>query len=79
MTPLKDLAGPRMVCRRSADRIALEAEIDLASAALPTGAWKVGLTAVLEEKDGRLSYFAIAHPRERPDFHDARGFILELA
>src|SRR5579864_5555908 len=41
--------------------------------------WRLGLTAVIEEVDGRVSYWALAHPRPRPEFHDAAGFILELA
>jgi hypothetical protein len=32
--------------------------------------WHLGLTAVLEEKDGTKSYWALAHPSgEKPDFH----------
>lgn len=34
--------------------------------------WELGLSAVLEEKDGAKSYWALAHPSEKPDFH-ARG------
>lgn len=41
--------------------------------------WRLGLTAVVEEANGRVSYWAIAHPRPQPDFHDAGGFVLELA
>ena len=33
--------------------------------------WQVGLNAVLEEQGGRLSYWAIAHPPGKPDFHDS--------
>jgi hypothetical protein len=29
----------------------------------------IGLSAVVEEQDGRKSFFALAHPDERPDFH----------
>ena len=39
---------------------------------------EVGLTAVLEAADGQLAYHALHHPLERPDFHDARGFMLRL-
>jgi hypothetical protein len=43
------------------------------------GRIKIGLTAVIEEKSGALSYWALRHPRRKPDFHDRRGFTLELA
>ena len=39
---------------------------------------KLGLSAVIEETDGRLSYWALVHPAERPDFHHRDGFVLPL-
>lgn len=43
------------------------------------GCLKIGLSAVIEEKSGALSYWALRHPPGRPDFHDRRAFHLELA
>ena len=40
--------------------------------------WELGLSAVLEEKDGTKSYWALAHPREKPDFHDPGCFAARL-
>ncbi len=37
------------------------------------------ITAVIEEADGTKSYWALAHPAEKPDFHHPDGFVLELA
>jgi hypothetical protein len=45
---------------------------------LPPGAARLGLTAVIEEAGGRISYWALRHPAERPDFHHAGGFVLEV-
>jgi len=42
------------------------------------GRVRIGLAAVIEEKSGALSYWALRHPRRKPDFHDRRGFALEL-
>lgn len=39
----------------------------------------IGLCAVIEERDGRLSYWALHHPGERPDFHHRDGRTLRLA
>ncbi|KUR71042.1 hypothetical protein AQZ52_10125 [Novosphingobium fuchskuhlense] len=38
--------------------------------ALPPLPWVYGLTAVIEEEGGVKSYWAMAHPPEKPDFHD---------
>ena len=42
--------------------------------------WELGLSAVLEEKDGTKSYWALAHPNaDKPDFHVPDCFIAKLA
>ena len=42
--------------------------------------WALGLSAVLEEKDGSKSYWALAHSSaNKPDFHDPVGFTAQLA
>jgi hypothetical protein len=41
--------------------------------------WQLGLSAVLEEKGGTKSYWALAHPQgEKPDFHDSVCFAAQL-
>ena len=41
--------------------------------------WELGLSAVLEEKDGTKSYWALAHPPgDKPDFHHADCFVARL-
>jgi hypothetical protein len=39
---------------------------------------ELGLSAVLEGRDGELSYWALQHPGSEPDFHDRRGWLLRL-
>jgi hypothetical protein len=41
--------------------------------------WHVGLSAVIEDADGRLSYWALTHPPGKADFHHPDCFALELA
>ncbi|HEU4959506.1 MAG TPA: DOMON-like domain-containing protein [Sphingomonas sp.] len=41
--------------------------------------WRLGLSAVIETTDGGKSYWALAHPAGRPDFHDAVCFAARLA
>ncbi|OGB15118.1 MAG: hypothetical protein A3B67_07385 [Burkholderiales bacterium RIFCSPHIGHO2_02_FULL_66_10] len=63
---------------------ALDLQVWLPREALPpaaTGAPLVlGLSAVLETRDGLLSYWALHHPTARPDFHHRAGFahVLDL-
>ena len=40
--------------------------------------WRIGLTAVIEESDGRLSYWSLTHPLDKPEFHNADGWIGRL-
>ena len=40
---------------------------------------EVSVAVVLEAADGALSYWALTHPREVPDFHDRAGFILQTS
>jgi hypothetical protein len=42
--------------------------------------WQLGLSAILEEKDGAKSYWALAHPEgsDKPDFHDPACFTAHL-
>jgi hypothetical protein len=50
-----------------------------ATIALEAGAqWELGLSAVLEDSDGAKSYWALAHPSDRPDFHHPDCFVAKL-
>jgi hypothetical protein len=77
MRDATDVVPSPIEVTRDADRLELAV-----SAALPDLAaapvWRLGLTAVIEEANGQVSYWALAHPRPQPEFHDAAGFVLEL-
>ena len=50
-----------------------------ATIAVPAGQkWELGLSAVLEEQDGSKSYWALAHPADKPDFHHRDCFAAKL-
>jgi hypothetical protein len=40
--------------------------------------WQLALSAVIEEMNGNKSYWALAHPEGRPDFHHSDCFALDL-
>ncbi len=46
--------------------------------AMASAPWHVGLSAVIEAKDGNKSYWALSHAGDKPDFHNADCFTLEL-
>ena len=39
----------------------------------------IGLSTILEDKEGHLSFWALAHPPEKPDFHHGDCFARQLA
>jgi hypothetical protein len=74
---LEMASAPGIAASRRGDRLDLEAEIPMAC--LPTGgALRVGLSAVVEDAHGMLSYWALRHPAGPPDFHHTDAFVLLL-
>lgn len=65
---------PSIAVRASASAL----ELDAAITCVARGPLKVGISAVLEEGEGRLSCWALRHDAARPDFHAAFGFALEI-
>jgi len=77
---MADRPAPRApVCapRRGGSILIFDAAIP--SSALPALPWDYGLTAVIEEAGGYKSYWAIAHPEQKPDFHDPACMPARLA
>lgn len=75
-----EIGTPRLDVHASEGGYELEALLQLdCVTALPTDAiWRVGLSAVIEERNGHKSYWALAHPPGAPDFHHSDCFALEL-
>ncbi len=44
----------------------------------PAATLQAGFTLVLETTPGDLSFWALAHPRAQPEFHDRDGFIADF-
>jgi hypothetical protein len=42
------------------------------------GALSLAVSAVIEDVEGALSYWALAHPSEKPDFHHPGAFVLHI-
>ena len=79
--PLMNQAlDPRIAVRAAEGKITLEASVrlDRLSPAFADAPLTLGLSAVIEERGGALSYWALRHPAGKPDFHHAEAFALEL-
>jgi hypothetical protein len=74
-----EMTRPHIAMRSTGSRLELDSlvRLDGLSAIHPRASLRVGLSAVIEASDG-LSYWALRHPADRPDFHDADGFALLL-
>src|SRR5215469_1924096 len=69
--------APAIELRHGATEFKLNAVLDWDG--LPEGrVWQLGLSAVIEETNGRRSYWALGHGAAKPDFHHADAFALEL-
>lgn len=77
MAPLDLPGAPHIRVHAEATPLILEAEVELGPTILPAGA-RLALSAVIEEASGRKSYWALAHPPDRPDFHAPVGFAFSL-
>jgi len=81
--PLDGDAGrfdPHVTVCRSDGKLELDAVIRLDRLSLaPHARLVVGLSAVVEDTNGVLSYWALRHPLDHPDFHHPDAFALELA
>ncbi|HEY0940862.1 MAG TPA: DOMON-like domain-containing protein [Steroidobacter sp.] len=85
MTPLHPEPPPRVMFRRRDGELA--ADIDIHLDAIPgltadeiNGRdLRLAVAAVMANDQGRISYWALAHPPGKPDFHHRDGFALALA
>ncbi|MHA6719463.1 DOMON-like domain-containing protein [Sphingomonas sp. RS6] len=55
-----------------------ETIVSVALPQIPPDARRLGITAVIEERCGTRSFWALRHGGDVPDFHDPDCFVLEL-
>ncbi len=81
VTIADDVATPSFESRTDDEGYELRANLALDQRADGTEAdvWRLGLSAVIEETNGHKSYWALAHPPGKADFHHDDCFALELA
>ena len=76
-------AAPEMRWQRTPGSLALDASLPLSTLhSLAGPGWdsvRLGMSAVLEDQSGTITFWALGHPEGKPDFHDPACFVLELA
>jgi hypothetical protein len=69
---------PRLTVHSEHGSLVLDANVELETLPIMREGTllRLGLSAVIEDVQGRLSYWALRHPPGKPDFHHADGFDL---
>ena len=71
--------APRLALRRNGARLELQAEVSLRGTEVSgSRRLRLALSTVVEDREGRLSYWALRHAPGRPDFHHPDSFALAL-
>jgi hypothetical protein len=81
MTEIGEILAPNISARSDATRFELSVRLDLGRVPDLAGlkAWRLGLSAVIEDINRGIAYWALAHPPGKPDFHHASGFACQLS
>jgi hypothetical protein len=81
MSPAEIGRAPEISVRRGDDGLELQSAVRLGHLADLRDArrLRIALAAVIEDGNGRLSYWGLRHPPGKPDFHHPNGFALEVA
>jgi hypothetical protein len=80
MTAVEPYSPLAISIERDGRQLTLAARVDLRGLVPPPGnaGLRLALSAVIETVDGGLSYWALRHPSDKPDFHHPDGFALAL-
>jgi hypothetical protein len=81
MSPAEIGRDPEISVRRGDDGLELKSTVRLGHLAdlRDVRHLRIALAAVIEDDNGRLSYWGLRHPPGKPDFHHPNGFALEVA
>lgn len=79
MAPLLKGAAPAVTPRIGSESVEVSVRLDLSwLARAGVVGLRLGLAAVVEDKARVLSYWALKHPAEKPDFHHSDSFVVDL-
>jgi hypothetical protein len=83
---VSEIQPPRIAVEASSERCLLQASLELDRILPPVSGRgsgadaprRLGLSAVIEETNGNQSFWALAHPPGKPDFHHPDCWVLEI-
>jgi hypothetical protein len=74
-----EINAPQITVRSNPERYVLQASVELGPLLFSRcSTLRVGLSAVIEDTSGHRSYWALAHPPGKADFHHSNSFALEI-
>jgi hypothetical protein len=74
-----EINAPQIRVRSTPERYVLQASVELGQLLFSRcSTLRIGLSAVIEETNGHRSYWALAHPPGKADFHHSDSFALEV-
>jgi len=80
MSPAEIACAPEISVQQSDDGIELKSAVRLGhlTGLREVRPLRIALAAVIEDDNGRLSYWALRHPADKPDFHHPDGFAMDV-
>ena len=78
MLALEVVEPPAIAVSQTDARLTIDVAISLPQDVVAARGETVSLTAVIEDRAGHISYWAVAHAPHKPDFHHDNGFVLRL-
>lgn len=73
-----DCAAPTIEATHVDRQLLIEVQLELPSQFNYCAELHIALSMVIEELQGRCSYWALAHPAAVPDFHHRSGFVVTI-
>ena len=71
-------AAPKPDRQPETETLQLDLEVDLTAIVSPEQSLEVGISAVVQQQDDTLTYWALTHPGPEADFHRRDSFTLKL-
>lgn len=78
MRPANLVTSPEIITTATKKIYSLRAEIDLSGLIAASSTVEIGVSCIVENRNGKKGYWALSHPGETPDFHDPRSFLTTL-
>jgi hypothetical protein len=79
MEPAELVRAPEITVVKTGKIFSLKAEIEIAGLISSASAIDVGVSCIVESRDGKLGHWALSHPGETADFHNPRAFEVRLS